>query len=110
MTTDGIDKKTLEITRADNTVYTKLLDISDALPDNTPRFVILSYPLTLASGRQTAPYVLISYMPSTCTTESRMLYAGAKELLRREAETGRVIEVTDAEEVEDVEGALRGEE
>lgn len=36
-----------------------------------------------------------------------MLYAGAKELLRREAETGRLIEVRDAEEVEDVESILK---
>lgn len=36
-----------------------------------------------------------------------MLYAGAKELIRREAETGRLIEVGVAEEVGDVEGMLR---
>jgi len=36
-----------------------------------------------------------------------MLYAGAKELLRREAETGRLIEIQDAEEVEGVEEVLK---
>jgi len=36
-----------------------------------------------------------------------MLYAGAKELLRREAETGRLIEIQDAEEVEGVEEILK---
>lgn len=46
-------------------------------------------------------------MPSTSPTEARMLYAGAKELLRREAETGRLIEIQDAEEVEGVEEVLK---
>ena len=36
-----------------------------------------------------------------------MLYAGAKELLRREAETGRLIEIRDAEDVEGVEEILK---
>jgi len=35
-----------------------------------------------------------------------MLYAGAREVLRREAETGRVIEVEDAEGVEGVADVL----
>lgn len=44
---DQIDKKTLEISQADDEVYTKMTDLSDELPDNSPRFVLLSYPLTL---------------------------------------------------------------
>lgn len=39
-----------------------------------------------------------------------MLYAGAKEVVRKEAEVTRVLEVADAEEVEEVEDKLRGEE
>jgi hypothetical protein len=39
-----------------------------------------------------------------------MLYAGAKELLRREAETGQIIEVQDAEEVEEVKETLMGKD
>lgn len=56
------------------------------------------------------PYVLVAYMPSTTSSEQRMLYAGAKELMRKEAETGRVLDVSDAEEVEELEERLRGEE
>lgn len=46
-TLDQIDKKTLEILPEDDAVYTKLQDIADELPDHAPRFVLLSYPLTL---------------------------------------------------------------
>jgi len=49
-------------------------------------------------------------MPSTTSSEQRMLYAGAKELMRKEAETGRVLDVEDAEEVEGIAEMLRGEE
>ena len=44
---DQIDKNTMEIARADDEVYTNMQELSDELPDNTPRFVLLSYPLTL---------------------------------------------------------------
>jgi hypothetical protein len=44
---DQIDKKTLEILPEDDTVYTNVQDIAEELPDHAPRFVLLSYPLTL---------------------------------------------------------------
>lgn len=49
----------MEITPSDNpqVVYTNMLDLADELPDNTPRFILLSYPLTL---------VRTSYKLRTC--------------------------------------------
>lgn len=44
---DQIDKKTLEIKQADDDVYTDLDSIAEELPDHMPRFILLSYPLTL---------------------------------------------------------------
>ena len=38
-----------------------------------------------------------------------MLYAGAKELMRNTAEAGRVLEMTEAEELETIETKLGGE-
>ena len=49
-------------------------------------------------------------MPVTCNAELRMLYAGAKELMRNTAETGRVIEMIDAEEFETIEETLGSEQ
>ena len=40
----------------------------------------------------------------------RMLYAGAKELMRNTAEVGRVIELSEAEELETIEKKLGGEQ
>lgn len=44
---DQIDKKSLEISQADDDVYTDMATLADELPDNSPRFVLLSYPLTM---------------------------------------------------------------
>ena len=46
--TDLIDKTTKEIRQDDDkVVYKTLEEIGDDLPDHSPRFVLLSYPLTL---------------------------------------------------------------
>jgi hypothetical protein len=48
-----IDKSTLEIKQdEDGTVYKDLQEIGDDLPDHSPRFVLLSYPLTLVSSAE----------------------------------------------------------
>lgn len=104
-----IDKHTLEIAQAGDETYTDMQELADELPDHSPRYVLLSYPLTLPSGRLSVPYVLLYYLPVTCNSESRMLYAGAKELMRNTAEVGRVIELSEPEDLESIEGKLGGE-
>ncbi|MCJ1486459.1 hypothetical protein MMC06_006636 [Schaereria dolodes] len=105
-----IDKHTLEIAQADEQTYSNLQELGDELPGHSPRFVLLSYPTTLPSGRLSVPYVLIYYLPVTCNAELRMLYAGAKELMRNTAEVGKVIEMAEAEDLESVEEKLSGEQ
>jgi len=45
--TDEIDKKTLEIRPVDGEVYSSVESLADELPDHAPRFILLSYPITL---------------------------------------------------------------
>jgi len=98
-----IDKQTHEIKQdEDKTVYKSLDEIAEDLPDHTPRFVLLSYPLTLPSGRLSVPYVLLYYLPITCNNEMRMMYAGAKELMRNTAEVGKVIDIESVEDLEEL--------
>ncbi|KAI1336380.1 glia maturation factor beta [Xylariaceae sp. FL0016] len=102
-----IDKKTHEIKQDDDKVVYKSLDeVADDLPDNSPRYILLSYPLTMPDGRLSVPYVLLYYLPSTCNAESRMMYAGAKELMRNTAEVGKVIDIDSAEDLEEIPGRL----
>jgi CMP-2-keto-3-deoxyoctulosonic acid synthetase len=53
------------------------------------------------------PYVMIYYMPVTCNAELRMLYAGAKELMRNTAEVNRIIEIDSPEDLEEIEAKLK---
>ncbi|KAL5601181.1 uncharacterized protein BROUX77_005430 [Berkeleyomyces rouxiae] len=104
-----IDQNTQQIKQDDEEVYTTLEDISDALPENSPRFVLLSYPVTLPDGRSMAPYILVYYMPATCSTSARMMYAAAKELMRATSEVGKVFDIEDAEDLLELPTKLVGE-
>lgn len=53
---------------------------------------------------------MLNYLPPTCSQEMRMLYAGAKELLRNQSEAGRIVELDSAEELETIEEKLKGED
>ncbi|KAH8705476.1 GMF family protein [Talaromyces proteolyticus] len=105
-----VDAKTKEIRAQSDDVYSKLEDIADELPDSSPRFILLSYPHTLPSGRLAVPYVLLYYLPENCNPSLRMMYAGAVELFRNTAEVQRVIEVETEGDVLDVETKLSGED
>lgn len=104
----SIDKKTFEISACDDgEPLSSLEELSDELPDHVPRFVLLSYPVTLKSGRKASPYVMVNYMPVTVGAELRMLYAGAKELMRNTAQVGKVIDVTDGDAILEIDDDLR---
>lgn len=125
-----IDKTTHEIRQDvddydEKRVYKSLEEVGEDLPDHTPRFVLLSYPLTTvrlsppsclfmkvlqltaiacpkSDGRHSVPYVLLYYLPITCNAEVRMLYASAKELMRNTSEAGSVIDIESAEDLEEI--------
>ncbi|KAJ9222743.1 hypothetical protein DTO207G8_644 [Paecilomyces variotii] len=103
-----IDTKSQEIRPEDGQVYNKMEDLADEVPDSSPRFILLSYPLTLASGRLTVPYVLLYYLPENCNPSQRMMYAGAVELMRNTAEVNRVIEIESESEIIAIESKLAG--
>ena len=48
------------------------------------------------------PYVMLYYLPVTCNAELRMLYAGAKELMRNTAEVGKIIEIDSADDLNEL--------
>jgi hypothetical protein len=50
VTSDIIDKETQEIRPEDGEVYTKMEDLADELPESSPRYILLSHPLTLVSA------------------------------------------------------------
>ncbi|OGM42071.1 glial maturation factor [Aspergillus bombycis] len=107
---DIIDQKSQEIRPENGEVYTKMTDVADELPDSSPRFILLSYPLTLKSGRPSVPYVLLYWLPENCNPNSRMMYAGAVELMRNTAQVNRVIEVEEEDDIISIESKLQSED
>lgn len=61
------------------------------------------------SGRLSVPYVMLYYLPITCNSEVKMLYAGAKELMRNTAEVNKIIEIDSADDLEEIEEKLKGD-
>ena len=53
---------------------------------------------------------MIHYNPATANAELKMLYAGAKELMRIKAETARVLEISDAEDLGTISSMLHSED
>lgn len=49
---------------------------------------------------------MLYYLPITCNAASRMLYAGAKELMRNTSEVGRIIDLESVDDLEDIPGKL----
>lgn len=52
---------------------------------------------------------MLYYLPVTCNNEVKMLYAGAKELMRNTAEVGKIIEIDSPDDLEDIEAKLKGD-
>lgn len=51
---------------------------------------------------------MLYYLPVTCNAELKMLYAGAKELMQNTAEAGRVIDLREPEDLENIREMLGG--
>jgi Cofilin/tropomyosin-type actin-binding protein len=50
---------------------------------------------------------MLYYLPITCNSEVKMLYAGAKELMRNTAEVNKIIEIESADDLDDIEDKLK---
>jgi hypothetical protein len=50
---------------------------------------------------------MLYYLPITCNSEVKMLYAGAKELMRNTAEVNKIIEIDNSEDLDEIEEKLK---
>ncbi len=89
---DQIDKQSLEISQAADEIYSSMQDLADELPGHSPRFVLLSYPLTLVSTHDEMDYRpladniagLWTSLSTICTAllSTRYLQRRAKNVVR----------------------------
>lgn len=85
LTSDEIDKSTYEFRKVIDSPIDNVEELVEELPDNSARYILLSYPMKLPDGRIKSPFVMLYWRPPTCGQESKMLYAGAVELMREKA-------------------------
>ncbi|KAF8350479.1 hypothetical protein F5887DRAFT_1069493 [Amanita rubescens] len=70
---------------------TTIEDLAKELPENAPRFILLSRPVSYADGRKSYPIVLLNWVPS-CEIGMMTLHASALLGFQNAADVMRVIE------------------
>lgn len=65
------------------------------LPENTPRYIFLSYRLEHSDGRISFPLALVYWAPQTSSTEMSTLYTSALSALSVKADVGKVVDMRD---------------
>lgn len=71
--------------------------LSDSLPENSPRFVLLSHTLQHPDGRVSFPLVILYWAPQTSSMELSTLYTSALSNFSVKADVGKVIDIRDCE-------------
>ncbi|KAG9067695.1 hypothetical protein KI688_011282 [Linnemannia hyalina] len=75
--------------------------LAHLLPDNTPRYIVLSYELKHDDGRQSFPLVFLYYSPNGVKPEFNVLYASAKTYFQNKVGLGKVFDLQDSDDLTD---------
>jgi len=75
-----------------------IAELAEELPENSPRFVVLSYELSHPDGRKSFPLALINWAPSTSEMGMLTLHASAFIDFQTTADVSKVIEIRDGPE------------
>ncbi|KAI0807579.1 glia maturation factor beta [Fomes fomentarius] len=73
-------------------------DLAEELPENSPRYVLLSYELNHSDGRKSFPLVLINWAPTSSEMGLLTLHASAFLDFQSTADVSKVIEVREGAE------------
>jgi hypothetical protein len=73
-------------------------ELAEELPENSPRYVVMSYELNHSDGRKSFPLVLINWAPTTSEIGLLTLHASALLNFQHTADVGKVLEVRDGPE------------
>ncbi|KAG0317352.1 hypothetical protein BGZ97_005514 [Linnemannia gamsii] len=101
LVTRKIDKNKLLIVEDEDEDNLSVEDLAELLPENTPRYIVLSYELKHDDGRKSYPLVFLYYSPKGVKPELNMLYASAKTYFQNKVGLGKVFDLQDAEGLTD---------
>ncbi|CEH12383.1 Glia maturation factor beta [Ceraceosorus bombacis] len=104
-----IDKKKLQMEMEEEFDDIGIEELQEELPENSPRFIVLSYELKHRDGRTSYPLIILYWAPPTSSTELSTLYASAISLFSVKADIAKVVELRegtlDREEIDKKLGA-----
>ncbi|KAI0072771.1 maturation factor [Panus rudis PR-1116 ss-1] len=93
-----INKQKLTMEEVEQFDDISIEDLAEELPENSPRYVVLSYELKHTDGRKSFPLVLINWAPRSGETGLLTLHASAFLDFQSTADVSKVIEVRDGAE------------
>ncbi|CAK5264925.1 unnamed protein product [Mycena citricolor] len=73
-------------------------ELAEELPENSPRYVVLSYQLDHPDGRKSFPLVLLNWAPTSSETGMLTLHASALLDFQATVDVSKVIEIRDGPE------------
>ncbi|KAH7929728.1 glia maturation factor beta [Leucogyrophana mollusca] len=93
-----IDKSKLVMEEVEQFDNISIDDLAEELPENSPRYVVLSYELKHSDGRISFPLVLLNWAPSSSEIKMMTLHASAFLDFQNLVEVSKVIEIRDGAE------------
>ncbi|KAH7889408.1 hypothetical protein F5I97DRAFT_1844142 [Phlebopus sp. FC_14] len=93
-----IDKTKLVMEEVEQFDNISIEELADELPENSPRYVVLSYELKHRDGRTSFPLVLINWAPSSSEIKMMTLHASALLDFQNIADVSKIIEIRDGAE------------
>ncbi|KAL6305318.1 maturation factor [Sparassis latifolia] len=93
-----INKKKLIMEEVEQFDDIGIEDLGEELPENSPRYVLLSYELNHSDGRKSFPLVLVNWAPTSSEMSLLTLHASAFLDFQTTADVSKVIEVRDGAE------------
>ncbi|PBK96949.1 glia maturation factor beta, partial [Armillaria gallica] len=94
-----INKATLTMEEVEQFDDISIEELAEAeLPENSPRYVVLSYELNHSDGRKSFPLVLVNWAPTSSEIGLLTLHASAFINFQNTAGVSKVVEVRDGPE------------
>ncbi|KAF8643763.1 hypothetical protein AX16_008782 [Volvariella volvacea WC 439] len=93
-----VNKQKLIVEEVEQFDSISIEELAEELPENAPRYVVLSYELHHSDGRKSFPLVLINWAPTTSEIGLLTLHASAFIDFQNTADVSKVIEIRDGPE------------
>ncbi|THU77811.1 glia maturation factor beta [Dendrothele bispora CBS 962.96] len=93
-----INKQKLVMEEVEQFDNISIEELAEELPENSPRYVVLSYELNHSDGRKSFPLVLINWAPTTSEISLLTLHASALLDFQTTADVSKVIEIREGPE------------